>query len=122
MFLDVKLRPPSTGGDATAEESYTAVMDPVLLRLMEEGQSFLKTIVYLPLKWCGVIHHRFLVKYLGCEPDVKMPPSQAGDLIAQYHAPQSQSVSANLYNSSSCSLFISGLKILVTGTSSFKQY
>ena len=76
----------STGLGHNAEESYESVLDPVLASLKQEGLNFERTIVYLPLKWCGHIHKRALNHYLDSSSD------EYPHLVAQYHAPQTQEV------------------------------
>ena len=58
MYLEVKKRPPSTGGQHDVAFSFTSVIDPMLHQLRQEGKQYDRTIIYLPLKWCGYIHHR----------------------------------------------------------------
>ncbi|XP_052783086.1 uncharacterized protein LOC128219316 [Mya arenaria] len=58
VFLQVEERSPSTGGQNSAEDSVYAVLDKFLQKLKLKKQSFEKTIVYLPLKWCGLVHLR----------------------------------------------------------------
>ncbi|WAR28235.1 YR290-like protein, partial [Mya arenaria] len=80
VFLQVEERSPSTGGQNSAEDSVYAVLDKFLQKLKLKKQSFEKTIVYLPLKWCGLVHLRAKIVFdVGC-------------MVAQYHAPQAQKV------------------------------
>ena len=97
MFLEVKRRPPSTGGDHTVENAYQSVVDPILEDLRIQGHKFDKTIVYMPLKWCGLMHHRAMTDFIHDHPDDKVQQSvdaqQLTCLVSQYHAPQSNRVS-----------------------------
>ena len=83
----MKDRPSSQGSGHSVEESYDAVLDPILSKLAEDGVNFDRTIVYLPLKWCGHVHKNALDRYLDEETTLKYP-----NLIAQYHAPQTSEV------------------------------
>ena len=51
---------PSTGATHSVEESYECVLDPFLEELEAKGAEFPKTIIYLPLRWCGHMHHHAL--------------------------------------------------------------
>lgn len=84
VYLDVKKRLSSAGGDYTAEDSVYAVADDLLLELQEKTTNFDKTILYVPLKWCGLIHERAMTIY------------GVGTYVAQYHAPQSTKMKAHI--------------------------
>ena len=68
-------------------------MDPILEELKTLRQEFPKTIVYMPLVWCGRAH-RLACITLGLEltvPD-EVVNGELNSLVAQYHAPQGQKV------------------------------
>lgn len=80
MYLNVKRRPASTGGNNTAQSSMFSIADIYLQELKETKLEFPKTVVYIPLKWCGILHERASAVF------------DVGAFVAQYHAPQSQQV------------------------------
>lgn len=69
IYLSVKTRPACTGSGRTVEDSYNVVMDPILSRLAFLGASMPRTIVYMPLQWCGYTHHRAVSRYLVDHPE-----------------------------------------------------
>ena len=93
IFLDVCKRAPSTGAQYTAADSMHEVIDPFLENLKRQTKDFNKTIVYVPLKWCGLLHYRANSQFLNDSSDSFNRESQLKTLVAQYHAPQSQEVS-----------------------------
>jgi hypothetical protein len=96
LYLEVKSRPPSTSG---AEESIDAVIHPILAELRKQGVNFPRTLIYLPLQWCGYVHHAAVSKYLQDHPDEvtiqDADSSRLTCLVSQFHAPQSQGVSGS---------------------------
>ena len=77
----VKVRPPQTGRNRSAEQSYNAVFLPYLNEL-KVNEDFKKTVIYTGLKWCGV----------GSEIGVQVltdgnTSSEVVKEIAQFHAP-----------------------------------
>ena len=96
VFLEVKRRPPSTGGNYTPNDSANTVIDPYLKELQLLGLSFPKSIVYAKLEMCGYIHDRAVTHFLADHPDettIQTPNAvELQSLIQQYHAPQTSSV------------------------------
>ena len=91
VFLEVKRRPPTTGGDYTPLASFSEIVDPYLRRLQQEGPLFPRTIIYLPVHWCGEMHDRANVRFnLQAATDDIIGP------IGQYHAAQSKKVVCSL--------------------------
>ncbi|XP_071109643.1 bifunctional 3'-5' exonuclease/ATP-dependent helicase WRN-like [Haliotis cracherodii] len=95
IYLEVKVRPPSPGSGHSVETSYETVLDPVLLTSRTDGIHFDRTIIYLPLKWCGHIHHRAITRSLllnqeNQETEQGSVEASLKCFIAQYHAPQTQ--------------------------------
>ena len=91
VFINVNRRPPSTGGDFTVEESYTACLDPLLTELSEKEALFPRTIVYLPIKWCGFAHEHaigFLKQCAGFIPRLAEGDQEVKSYVAQYHSGQ----------------------------------
>lgn len=91
MYLEVKERPPSTGD---VQASYNQVLDPYFLNLQKDKTDFPRTIMYMPLKWCGYAHQRYLTKF----EDLHINQSQEytgsfSSILAQFHAPQTSEVS-----------------------------
>ena len=91
IYLEVCKRAPSTGGSHTATESMYEVIDPFLTELKNQTNNFNKTIVYVPLKWCGLLHYRASSQFLDVVHSFNSE-SKLQTLVAQYHAPQSQEV------------------------------
>ena len=60
-------------------------MAPIFEELKEQGANYPKTIVYVPLAWCGELHYLAEKKY-------GVPPG----LIGQYTAPQTKKVNRYL--------------------------
>ncbi|XP_052806704.1 uncharacterized protein LOC128235959 [Mya arenaria] len=81
VFLQVEERSPSTGGQNSAEDSVYAVLDKFLQELKLKKQSFEKTIVYLSLKWCGLVHLRAKIVF-----DMKTSIADADSLIGLLQA------------------------------------
>ncbi|XP_053404947.1 uncharacterized protein LOC128558764 [Mercenaria mercenaria] len=79
VFLEVKKRPPSSGGEYSAEESVFSCVDPLFKGLTQEETTFPKTVIYTQLKWCGILHNR--AKY-----------NFGTQYVKQYHSPQSQAM------------------------------
>ncbi|XP_053383956.1 uncharacterized protein LOC123534117 [Mercenaria mercenaria] len=79
VFLEVKKRPPSSGGEYSAEESVFSCVDPLFKSLTQEETNFPKTVIYTQLKWCGILHNR--AKY-----------NFGTQYVKQYHSPQSQAM------------------------------
>ena len=97
--MEIKKRPPSTGGSNTSENSVFQTVDPILCQLQEEKEKFEKTIVYVPLKWCGQLHYRAETVFkLNAESATK-ESKNITTLVSQYHSPQSQQVSYYTFNS-----------------------
>ena len=92
IFLEVSHRAPSTGGQHIAADSVFQVADICLERLKEQTKDFTKTIIYVTLKWCGLLHYRANSQFLG-DVTNSNNDSLLKTLVAQYHAPQSQEVS-----------------------------
>ncbi|VDI30438.1 Hypothetical predicted protein [Mytilus galloprovincialis] len=88
VFLEVLKRPPSTGGVNCTEDAMFKTVDPYLHKLKVEGINFPKTIMYVPLKWCGVLHHR-ATTFQEEAGEEEMKP-----YVSQYHAPQSKDMKA----------------------------
>ena len=93
----MKRRLPSSGGHNTVEDAVNETVDPILASLKVEGKHFPRTIMYMPIKWCGYVHHRAVTKFLADHPEevtVQMPnDNRLTCLISQFHAPQTQGVS-----------------------------
>lgn len=85
VYLEVVKRPSSTGGENTAENSIFEVIDPIIKRLKENGKEFPKTVIYVPLKWCGILHHRTVTT-------LENEAANFTDIVSQYHSPQSTQV------------------------------
>ena len=97
----MKRRPPSSGS-STVEESVDEVVGPILSELAENNLP--RTIMFMPLKWCGYVHSRALLEYLEHieAPDdgwVTLTQEDGSEevialktLVAQYHAPQTAEV------------------------------
>ena len=78
----VKTRPPQSGRNASAEQSYNSVFLPYLHELKAKQGMFPKTVIYTGLKWCGV----------GSEVGVNLLTdgnitSEGTSEMAQFHAP-----------------------------------
>lgn len=73
----MRQRPPNSGKGSNVEDSYAAVMRPIF----EDMERCPKTIVYVPLKWCGYLND-LGVRMLSDDPTAIGVPE-----IAQYHAP-----------------------------------
>ena len=71
-------RPPSLD----AYISYMEPVRPILQELEATGVDCPRTIIYLPLKWCGEVHQEALKKY-------KIDDSL---VLSQYHSPQTSEV------------------------------
>lgn len=80
IFLSVNKMPSTTGSENAAEQSYIAVLEPLLQELIHDRERFLKTIVYTKLKWCGFAYDYFHRSLLSC-PGIDIR------LVSQYHAP-----------------------------------
>ena len=91
VFLQAKVRPPSTG-NKTTDESMAVIIQPYLKELMKIGKNYPKTIMYMPLVWCGWAHN--LAQSM-C-PAVTSTSTDESEYfphaVAQYHAPQTQQV------------------------------
>jgi len=59
----VMKRPPSSGGEHTAEDSYSSVLSMILSQLFEDAAMCRKTIVYMKLTWCGFAYNMFHREY-----------------------------------------------------------
>ena len=97
MYIAVKRRPPSTGGNHPVETSVNACIDPFLKELQEKEESFPRTIIYFPMmKWCGHTHDRSLPILRSCanfQEEVAEGDDEVKSYIAQYHAAQTTEVS-----------------------------
>lgn len=94
IFICVKKRPASSGSKVFVEDSYDYILDSLTAELVEEGQQFKKTIVYLPLKWCAYGHKK-VCDALGIDYNGSDDIDDNGLLaspVAQYHAPQGTQV------------------------------
>lgn len=94
MYLSVEKRPPSTGGENTAEESMFKTVDPIIQELKTKMENYRKTIVYVPLKWCGVLHQRTVTSIGNVTSDTEA--ESFSPIVSQYHSPQSQQVLINI--------------------------
>lgn len=56
IFLDMKQRPVSYSTRHSVDECYEDVIDPILGQKAVDSHSFPRTIMHLPLKWCGYVH------------------------------------------------------------------
>ena len=73
-----------------ADESFMKILTPIFEELVEKGSArFPKTIVYLPLKWCGRAHHAAQL-FINEHGDGSL--SGEDMVIAQYHSPQAPEV------------------------------
>ncbi|CAC5396017.1 unnamed protein product [Mytilus coruscus] len=87
VSLEVRKRPPSTGGVNCTEDAMFQTVDPYLHDLKVEGIHFPKHILYVRLKWCGLLQHRTTTfKEEVEEKEMKL-------YVSQYHAPKSKDVS-----------------------------
>lgn len=94
MYLSVEKRPPSTGGENTAEESMFKTVDPIIQELKTKMENYRKIIVYVPLKWCGVLHQRTVTSIGNVTSDTEA--ESFSPIVSQYHSPQSQQVLINI--------------------------
>ncbi len=78
VFLAANLRPPTL----TAYDSYMEPVRPILEELTTKGDTCPRTIIYLPLKWCGEVHLEAQQKY-GIKQSL---------VVSQYHSPQTEKV------------------------------
>ena len=65
-------------GTIYVRDSYEDILLPLVTELEDSNEQFLKTVVYLPLVWCGIAHGIALDNlphHLHCK-------------VAQYHAPK----------------------------------
>ncbi|CAG2201777.1 unnamed protein product [Mytilus edulis] len=92
VYLSVEKRPPSTGGENTAEESMFKTVDPIIQELKTKMENYRKTIVYVPLKWCGVLHQRTVTSIGNVTSDTEA--ESFSPIVSQYHSPQSQQLKA----------------------------
>ena len=97
IFIQVFKRPSSTGGSSSVQQSYDALLDPIINGLKIQQQLYPKTVVYSKLHWCGYGHERAV----RVERDGS--PSLAAGLVAQFHKPCTTEVGIQL---KSCMVFI----------------
>lgn len=69
-------------GNTSVRASYFNIVDPILKDLQEDPSHFPKTIMYLPLGWCGQVHQRALY----------LLPDELHHSVAQFHSPQTPSM------------------------------
>ncbi|VDI04411.1 Hypothetical predicted protein, partial [Mytilus galloprovincialis] len=55
-------------------------------------ENYRKTIVYVPLKWCGVLHQRTVTSIGNVTSDTEA--ESFSPIVSQYHSPQSQQLKA----------------------------
>jgi superfamily II DNA helicase RecQ len=84
VFLEVLKRPGSSGPEQDVSDSYFDVLKPLIDELSMNPDHFEKTIVYLPLVWCGRAH-QFALTVLA---------SELHGLVAQFHSPQTKTLKA----------------------------
>lgn len=93
IYLEKKRRKPARLG----AESYESVLLPFAMGLRDMLVNYPLTIIYLPLKWCGYAY-KFFLEVLGNKshyPHDGIKNSQTS-LIAQYHAPQTAEMKAEI--------------------------
>ena len=73
-------RPPNAGRGSSVEESYTSIIAPYIHELKEKREQCPKTIIYVPLKWCGFVNE-LGVRIMDSISSHGVPE------IAQFHAP-----------------------------------
>lgn len=88
IFLSVKPRLPTTGGANTAQDSYEEAVHPIFSRIANEKEKAPKTLIYLPLKWCGTVHE--YANLYAISEDLVKPE------VVQFHAPQTVEVCKHL--------------------------
>lgn len=82
IFISVKKRPASTGGNNSVVSAYDYVYKQLLLDLMKLGHNYPLTIVYCQLKWCAY----------GIELARRILPQSQMNTVMQYHAQQPNEV------------------------------
>ena len=103
VFFEVRQRL-AVGGKHTALESYQNVLEAIFEELKVTGDEFPKTVVYLPLIWCGTAH-MLALHHL---------PEQLHEKVAQFHAPQTKFLKEKIPNALS-----TGEVLLVFATEAF---
>ena len=79
VYLAVKRRLPTTGKHDSVD-SYYNILIPLFGELQNNPSIFLKTVIYMPLAWCGQAHKLAL----------ETLPTAMHAKIAQYHSPQTK--------------------------------
>ena len=103
VFLEVQRRVPS-GGKYTEFDSYEKVLQPIFGQLEKDPLEFPKTVIYMPLAWCGSAHKLAHI-YLSCH---------LHDMVAQFHSPQTPKLKGAIPKQ-----FIAGSVRLVFDTEAF---
>jgi len=80
--LSIKKRQVSSG-QVSVEDSFDAVIVPLLNELRLKREEFPKTIVFTKLKWCGYAHNLALRPTEGGVEDA----TSIEKFVAQFHAP-----------------------------------
>ena len=99
VYIEVRRRPANCGGGNTVVDSYMTCLEPLLTELQEKEESYPRTIVYMPLKWCGYGHEQALDFLEDCstfQPVHQEEDEEVKSFVAQYHAPQTPEVSLNI--------------------------
>ena len=101
VYIDVRRRPANSCSGGTVLDSYMACLEPLLTELQEKEESFPRTIVYMPLKWCGYGHEQalcFLADSPAFQPVHEEDDDEVKSFVGQYHAPQTPEVGQTRYS------------------------
>lgn len=86
VYMEVLRRSAFAGAGRDTIDAYVDVLKPIIDELEYEPQAFDKTVVYLPLVWCGRAH----------QLAVTLLSAHHHHLVAQFHAPQTKEMKSQI--------------------------